>query len=244
MPRSVKPLSIRLENPIAPQLAALDLLGNSVIHLAGVVGAHNIQNVTYSAKINIDKTLELAEALLESGIKKFVFASSSHVYSETTSRVDEASPCEPTTEYGRQKLEAESGLIEIFAKQPERLVIARIFSILDLQMPEYSLGGVLERIISRTENVKVHFSDDVRDFLDRSQVAEALVALAENLTNNVIYNICSGNPMTIKEALLDYVQSRGICLGDVEFLPGHSAKPFLVGDNSRIKSEYPGLGLA
>lgn len=65
-----------------------------------------------SAMINVEHTIELAARLLEMGA--FVlFPSTNLVFDGTAPLVDAATPTSPTTEYGRQKAEAERRLLAL-----------------------------------------------------------------------------------------------------------------------------------
>lgn len=57
---------------------------------------------------NVCGTLSLLEAMIQHGVRRFIFSSSAAVYGEPTSiPVTEAHPCEPTSPYGATKLAVE-----------------------------------------------------------------------------------------------------------------------------------------
>lgn len=243
MPGDVLDLNLRLELPLKPQLRRVKLEGSAIVHLAGVVGVQQIEDNPRAFEINVSKVLELGAIALDAGVSKFVFASTSHVYAASTGQLNESSLTAPKSNYGAQKLEAELSLLDVFANAPEKLAIGRIFSILDWGMPEYSLGGVLSRILGGEKDVLVRNSCDVRDFLSRKNVSSALVMLARSQTSHNIYNVCSGKGQTVQTAILRYLETSGKSFYNPIFLDENSNMPYVVGDNSRLLSEFPDLDL-
>ena len=79
-------------------------------------------------EVNVDGTLSLAQQAAEHGVKRFIFLSTVKVNGEQT-QIDhpftEVDPPQPTDSYGRSKLEAEKGLIEISRKTGMEFVIIR-----------------------------------------------------------------------------------------------------------------------
>lgn len=102
-----------------------------VIHLAGRVHIHNDpDNDSESAYIsaNTSATLNLARAAIASGVKRFIFLSSTKVNGESTELncpfSTESTP-HPVDAYGRSKLEAEIGLLQLAQSFPLEVVIIR-----------------------------------------------------------------------------------------------------------------------
>jgi UDP-glucose 4-epimerase len=104
------PVSLQGKDP-----SALDLRGAEVIlHLAGK--AHQMQAIDEKIyfDVNFELTKKLADRAKESGVGLFIYLSSVKVYGEETSTVlDEFSPCHPVDPYGKSKLEAENYLRSI-----------------------------------------------------------------------------------------------------------------------------------
>jgi nucleoside-diphosphate-sugar epimerase len=211
----------------------------ALIHLAAVVGEENVSTNPDSNRVNVDFTVELGKQALGLKLSKFIYVSSSHVYGLSNSPSHEDSNCNPINSYGAQKLAAENGLRKVFKNQPEKLVIVRPFSLLDFGMPDFSLGGVATKIMNSTRPLEVNFSSDVRDFLDLETCANALYSLAVEKTGFQTYNICSGKPLTVKDALTKLALVNGNSLESVEFRDEHSIRPYQVGINDRFLAEHP-----
>lgn len=88
---------------------------DAVIHLAGLANDPSCDlDPEMAWDVNVESTLELAHLAIRSGVKRFVFASSCAVYGQGVfSRLDEASPANPVSTFGRSKRAAEAGLLRL-----------------------------------------------------------------------------------------------------------------------------------
>lgn len=226
--------------------APVDLLSNSnfnasshLVHLAGIVGESKVRsNFEQAERINVKAVVELGQEYLAHGEGTFLYVSSSHVYAPSSSPITEKDPVGPTSFYANQKLEAETALRSIFIDQPTRLCIIRLFSVLDWGCPVESLGGAIRALVESPSPRVVRYSSDVRDFLTPSLIGRTLIEIAD-MGASGIYNLCSSEPLSIKEAAIRMLDSRGFESGDVVFEVGHSPRPCLVGDNSKLRSLLP-----
>ncbi len=76
--------------------------------------------------VNVDGTLLLAREALRAGVRRFVHLSATAAMGAPEGpKVDEQSPCAPTTPYGRSKRAAEQGLLKLHAEQGLDVVILR-----------------------------------------------------------------------------------------------------------------------
>lgn len=99
-----------------PQNMAAALAGiDAVIHSAGI--AHAMSGVPEDdyRVLNTEATVHLARAAQRAGVKRFVFLSSIRAQSGASAShiLTEAIPPQPTDAYGRSKLAAEQGLVEL-----------------------------------------------------------------------------------------------------------------------------------
>jgi len=216
----------------------------AIIHLAGIVGPAQVaQDLTKSHEVNVINTLEFAERSLELGITRFVFASTSHVYAKFSDAISEDHTIEPQNLYAEQKVQAEIGLRNLFLNSPAELVILRIFSVLDWDCKDYTLGGLFRRIAAGDENLSIRNADDERDFLTPKSIACTLERMASEVGLSGIWNLSSGNPLTVREAafrmLADVI---GQSLSD-RIVPGRSDLPRIVGDNQKLRDALPDLEL-
>lgn len=109
-----------------PVLAGTD----AVVHLAGVAhivdGSDRVLAARYHA-VNCQATLALARAAAQAKVRRFVFMSSIRVHgnAQPGTVFRESDTCVPSDEYGRSKLAAEQGLLEIARTTPLEVVNLR-----------------------------------------------------------------------------------------------------------------------
>jgi len=100
-----------------------------VIHCAGrahLLNDNSKSPINEFRKVNVDMTLNLAQAAIDSGVKRFIFLSSIGVNGNvSTSPFTEKSIPSPAEDYAISKLEAENGLRKIAASSGMDVVIIR-----------------------------------------------------------------------------------------------------------------------
>lgn len=82
-----------------------------VIHVAGI--AHQKEtdaNKELYYEVNRDLALDIALKSKAEGVKHFVFMSTMSVYGQESGMIDHHTPVNPTSHYGKSKLEAENGI--------------------------------------------------------------------------------------------------------------------------------------
>ncbi|MCF6287282.1 MAG: bifunctional SDR family oxidoreductase/aminotransferase class I/II-fold pyridoxal phosphate-dependent enzyme, partial [Candidatus Hydrogenedentes bacterium] len=97
----------------------------TVIHLAGLVNDPSCDLDREMAwDINVESSLELARQAMGAGIPRFLFASSCAVYGQGVfARLDEASPANPVSTFGRTKRAAEEGLLAMASATFQPIVV-------------------------------------------------------------------------------------------------------------------------
>jgi len=214
----------------------------SFLHLAGIVGAKNVEKqLQHSYAVNVDATIKLAENCISRNFKQFVYVSTSHVYKPSPHPIMEDFTLAPQNEYAAQKLKAESNLLEIFSKSSTVLVIVRVFSILGKGMSDFTLGGLADRIAQGSDET-VNFSSDVRDFLAPKQAAVALEVIARHVwLESSIVNLCTNTPLSVKDAVTQYLLSKNYLPSSKIFVESKSQNPVLIGANEKLLSVIPEL---
>lgn len=84
-----------------------------ILHCAALV--HQKVELSYEKyhEINVEYPVKLAKLAKQNGVKQFVFISTIAVYGEDKEKLDENTICNPTTPYGKSKLEAEKELLKL-----------------------------------------------------------------------------------------------------------------------------------
>lgn len=233
--RHVVDLNIRLGESVDHIQPSLD--NNIVIHLAAVVGEQHVRrDLTYSYKVNVTGALELARVTQRSKALRFVYVSTSHVYerSQELKLLDESSTVLPQGQYALQKLLAEELICDIFRSDPSRLVIARVFSVLHPTQPGGTLGHSIGELL-QDESRLLKCADDERDFLSPQVIARALNSLAASKNAVGKVNVCSGKPLTIREAVRCVVGDRIYERIRYQLIAGQSPNPRIVGSPRRLE---------
>lgn len=85
-----------------------------VCHTAGIAHRKETkENAHLYYEINRDLAVEIAKKAKEQGVKQFIFLSSISVYGLDTGVINEETPLNPRTHYGKSKLEAEQKLQQL-----------------------------------------------------------------------------------------------------------------------------------
>lgn len=235
LPQNIVDINFRNLSSKSQFVQVSELEPFSVIHLAGVVGEKRVlKNLNESQYVNVTKTVDLANYCMRKNLTKFLYISTSHVYSKSEKPISESSKLEPLTEYAKQKLSAEKSLTKIFEDFPEKLCILRVFSVLSLESGEDTLGATLMRSFSDPD-AKVHNVDDQRDFLHPRQIAEIILKLAHIENLPPIINICSGIPMSIRDAIQVLSEHKELSINPQQLVGGHSDYPKILGDATLLK---------
>jgi nucleoside-diphosphate-sugar epimerase len=152
--------------------------------------------------VNVEGTLALATEALRCGVRRFVHVSSTAAMgSPPGGVVDESTPCQPTTPYGRSKRDAELGLLDLFATQGLPVVILRPCLVTGpgRRNPELARlfalcrRGLFPLIGGKASQRKplVHVAD----------VAQALELAARSGRPGEIYLITSGEPYALEQVV-------------------------------------------
>ena len=242
--RAITPIKGRIEDQrFIDEIRALPEKSH-FLHLAAVLQAKKIEESPLKARrINVDATLRIAEAFLKKSKGNFLFTSTSHVYARSLDKLSEKSAVGPINTYATQKHESERLLIDLFRGCPERLRIIRVFSILDWGMPDFTLGGAIERMTLDDNTCQIENSDDIRDFLTPKTVAEALEKIVVTDTDQQILNLCSGSALTVGEAAREMLRRRDMKVEAHRLKSGNSQTPCIRGDNKNLRETIPSLEL-
>jgi nucleoside-diphosphate-sugar epimerase len=209
------------------------------IHAAAIVGDAAVKSdIKKAYKINVEATKKIAELCITSDLNKFLYISTSHVYKSNYELISENSEIEPMSVYSEQKRMAELELLGIFKNTPENLIVARVFSILDWDTSEYSLGGAVRKLITgKIESI--NYGEDIRDFMKPLTVTETISKLILNNDAFGIFNICSSIPKKISSVVLEMLLQVG--KGDLvnKIIPNESLNPFRVGSNKKLLDYIP-----
>jgi len=173
---------------------------DAVVHLAALIDvAESVEKPDLYFDVNVRGTYNVVRA--SKNVSTFVFASSSAVYGEPIRvPIPEDHPLMPKSPYAASKVSGEA-FAQAFANQYGfRPVILRLFNVYGLKQSMFYAGVIIEfiRRVSRGEP-PVIFGDgeQTRDFIHVSDVVEAVMLSLRNEGVRGVFNIGSGEGVTI-----------------------------------------------
>lgn len=218
--------------------------GDCILHSAAVVGPISVsKDIATSHKVNVKASKMLAEFAKNKEISRFIYVSTSHVYAQSNSLLTESNPTAPNNVYAEQKLEAEEEITSIFRDYPEKLCIVRVFSVLDWDVADFTLGGGIKKLTSNNLSFILNYGDDIRDFLTPQLIANTLISIANEARLTGIVNLATGTGITVRDAAKTMLEGSGYKLPTNRIISGNSDYPYIVGDNSKLKAALPDLNL-
>ena len=178
----------------------------AVLHQAAMVSVmQSFENPVLTNEVNTSGTLNLLKASVDSGVKRFVYASSCTVYGNTeTVPINEDCLPKPVSPYGVSKLAAED-YVKIFGDTYGlETVCLRYFNVYGPRQSYSEYSGVITQFINRLVKdlspVVFGDGDQTRDFVHVYDVAEAnMLSLKTVGIAGETFNIGSGVATTISQ---------------------------------------------
>ncbi len=204
---------------------------DGVLHLAGLAGVRpSIKDPASYARVNVEGTANVLEISRRLGITRFVMASSSSVYGNSTPLParEEAPAIVPESPYAASKRSAELVADSVCRHEPEMSVAAlRFFTVYGArQRPEMAITLFTRAILANRPITIFGDGSMRRDFTHVADIARGvLAALDAGRAGFRAYNLGSGAPITLSglvEALAHAtchepeVQRNAVPPGDVE----------------------------
>lgn len=178
----------------------------AVIHEAAVVSVPlSFERPEVVREVNQKGTLNLLEACVRKGVKRFVYASSASVYGEPRYLpVGEDHPLSPLSPYAESKLGAEWECLRFFRERGLETVCLRYFNVYGPRQGGGEYAGVIVRFLERLRKdlpPLIHGGgDQTRDFVYVEDVARAnLLALSSPKAPGQVLNIATGRETSILE---------------------------------------------
>jgi nucleoside-diphosphate-sugar epimerase len=212
---------------------------DAVFNEAAVVSvSRSLEDPLLANEVNVGGTLNLLKACLDSGVKRFVQASSASIYGDTeTLPVSEDSPRDPVSPYAVAELAAESYARVFHRVYGLETVCLRYFNVYGPRQTFSVYSGVttifLKQLVQGQRPVIFGDGNQTRDFVYVDDVVEAnMLALKTKRGIGDVFNIATGKPHTINELVRNLQQK----LGKQRLKPTY--KPARPGE---IKHSYAGI---
>jgi UDP-glucuronate 4-epimerase len=199
-----------------------DFRPDLVIHLAARPGVRaSIENPLLYSDVNVMGTQLILECCRKSGIRKFIFGSSSSVYG-ASSKVpfSEEDPCDkPVSPYAATKRAAEMICTAYSSLFDIEITCLRFFSVYGpMQRPEMAVYKFAD-LITRGKQLPMYGNGgSSRDYTYVDDIVDGIIAALENMGGFRVYNL--GNSKTVR--LADLIRIIADALGmesKIEQLP-------------------------
>jgi UDP-glucose 4-epimerase len=231
----------------------------SVMHFAAncYVG-ESVENPAKYYRNNIANGINLLNAMLEAGVRYFIFSSSCAVYGVPKKLpLAETHPRNPVNPYGKTKLFMETILQDYHLAYDFRFVSLRYFNAAGAD-PSGRIGEkhkvethliplVLDVALGRRNFIEVYGTDYetpdgtcIRDYIHVNDLAQAHVLALESLIEgspNRFYNVGIGKGYSVKEVIETCKIVTGSEIKVVEAEPRPGDPPVLIADAAKIRNE-------
>ncbi len=207
---------------------------------------------------NVARTVELLDAMVQNGVKRFIFSSTAAVYGEPVKvPIDEDHPRQPTNPYGISKLTVEHMLADCQRAYGLQYVSLRYFNaagadasgeIGERHEPEsHLIPLVLQVAAGQRKSIKIFGTDYptpdgtcLRDYVHVSDLAQAhLLALRHLLGGgeSAVYNLGNSKGYSVREVIETARRITGHPIPTVTAArrPGDPAQ--LIADSAKIRRE-------
>ena len=152
--------------------------------------------------------------------------------------VEEETPLEPATLYGRRKVEASRSLTLLAHDYGMSWAWGRVFFIYGPGEPRKKLIPAVAAALLRGEEVETSEGRQVRDFIYVQDVATALVGLLD-VTSDGAFNIGTGEGVSVRHVIEEICDLTGRGQDPVKFgarIPPTEEPPLIVADVSKLKA--------
>lgn len=177
-----------------------------IYHFAGVTKSRNPIDFYYT---NVIGTVNLFEAIQKQGLRPTVLiGGSSAVYAASSSRkpITELFNIQPVTHYGASKA-AQEMVARRYVARGFQILFTRTFNLigpgqpLGLACSDFAQQIALAEADGTEHTVVTGSLDTTRDFIDVRDATRAYTLLVESGRPGLAYNVCSQEPVSIRECL-------------------------------------------
>ena len=165
----------------------------------------------YNSLNHVEKSASNSYRLITSavtgGIKNILVTGTCLEYGLQSGPLDVSKPAKPINSYALGKDTLRRNLENLAKTQPFKLQWGRLFYMYGEGQSENALLAQLDRAIATKKVFNMSFGDQLRDYLHVEQVAQQIYEVF-TYCNEGTYNVCSGNPISVKELVERHIAER------------------------------------
>ncbi len=189
---------------------AFDLIGQPdvLIHLAWG-GLPNYKSLHHFEE-ELPAQFSFLKGMVESGLRNLLVTGTCFEYGMQSGPLSEDLEARPNNSYGFAKdaLRRQLGFLQ--QVKLFNLTWTRLFYMYGERQPEASLFPQLKRAVERGDRLfNMSGGEQLRDYLPVTEVAKNLVALALNVRDNGVVNVCSGKPISVRRLVEGWIAENG-----------------------------------
>ncbi len=218
---------------------AFELLGRPdvIIHLAWS-GLPNYKSLHHFEN-ELPVQYQFLKNLIKSGLQNLVVAGTCFEYGMNYGSLSEELSVKPNNPYGFAKDALRCQLEYLKSTHQFNLTWARLFYLYGEGQPESSLLPQIRQAVEQGEQIfNMSGGEQLRDYLPVEKVASYLVSLALAEKDIGIVNICSGNPVSVRKLVENWIKENGWTIKlNLGHYPYPDYEPFAFwGDPRKISS--------
>lgn len=187
-----------------------DALGcpDVLIHLAWS-GLPNYQS-SHHLNTELPAQQYFLSQLIASGLPKLVVAGTCFEYGLQSGALAASTPTQPYSQYAIAKDQLRQYLQSLQYKQAFALTWARLFYMYGDGQAAHTLYARLKAAVARGDVVfNMSGGEQLRDYLPVEAVARQLASLANGEHGAGVVNVCSGQPIAVRDLLMQWARERG-----------------------------------
>lgn len=217
-----------------------------VFHLATVGVRPDFIDINQICDVNIKMGCQLVDFVKKNSSGVLIHFGSCFEYGDHgEDLLTEDMECRPESLYGISK-NASTNLVTAYARlQKADMITVRPFGVFGEGEGPARLAPSVIRSCLRGESIQTTPGEQVRDFVNVKDLVKAVIRLSESdYVPYEIYNICSNNPVSVKDFIMEIVEVCGFDISLIEFgsIPYRQNEAMIfAGDNKKLQSiiHYP-----
>lgn len=208
-----------------------------LVHLAWE-GLPNYKEIFHIEK-NLTQQFSFLNNLIDNGLQDLSVTGTCLEYGMKEGCLQETMEPEPGNPYAIAKNELRKKLQDLQDKRNFNFKWIRLFYMYGKGQNSKALISQLDKALeSNDATFNMSGGEQVRDYMPVERVAAYIVEIATQQVVTGIINCCSGNPVTIKQFVLDYIKQRGKTIQlNTGYYPYTDYEPMRFwGDDNKLKS--------